>query len=250
MVSYYGKLSAEVYDADKHIGRSFGDVEYYYERLKGITGKVLEPAVGNGRILIPLLEKGIDVEGFDYSDDMLELCMKNCETRGVHPFVSKQDMSGFLLEQQYQAVIVPCGSFLLLHNREQSVSALQCFYDHLEKGGKLIFDTFLQDRFTPGYVSKRVMYNDKGDTITLESTLVEVDYIQQVKVTHHKYEKWRAGKLVDSELEIFPLRWYGVEEMVLLLEKVGFQDITISADYRFGEYPSDVSQVITYEAVK
>lgn len=54
MSCFYGKLSSEVYHIDKYIGKSYGDVEYYDEKLKG---KILEPTVGNGRILIPLLEK-------------------------------------------------------------------------------------------------------------------------------------------------------------------------------------------------
>src|SRR5690625_3841203 len=58
MFSYYSKLSSEVYDIDKYIGLSFGDVEFYSERLDSCAGPVLEPGVGTGRILIPLLEKG------------------------------------------------------------------------------------------------------------------------------------------------------------------------------------------------
>lgn len=76
MYNFYSKLSTEVYDLDKPIGRSFGNVEYYRERLKNVRGKILEPAVGTGRILIPLLEEGFDVDGIDYSPDMLELCRK------------------------------------------------------------------------------------------------------------------------------------------------------------------------------
>lgn len=54
MLSYYSKLSSEVYDIDKYIGLSFGDVEFYRERLASCKGNILEPGVGTGRILIPL----------------------------------------------------------------------------------------------------------------------------------------------------------------------------------------------------
>lgn len=33
MLAYYNKLSSEVYDLDKYIGRSFGDLEFYREIL-------------------------------------------------------------------------------------------------------------------------------------------------------------------------------------------------------------------------
>lgn len=250
MTSLYGKLSSEIYEIDKYIGKSYGDVEYYYERLKGVSGKVLEPAVGNGRILIPLLEKGVDVEGFDFSDEMLNLFEKNCKERGFHTRISKLDMSNFSIKQKYDAVIVPTGSFLLLHRLEESINALKCFYEHLEENGKLILDIFLPDNFKEGFVSKRVFTNQQGDTITLEETLVEVDQINQFTISHNRYEKWRNGRLIDSELEIFPLKWYGVEEFRLVLDKIGFTDIIISSDYKYNQYPTEASQIITFEAVK
>lgn len=53
MLNYYGRLASEVYDLDKLVGHSFGDVEYYADRLKTCRGPVLEPAVGTRRIFIP-----------------------------------------------------------------------------------------------------------------------------------------------------------------------------------------------------
>jgi len=90
----YGKLASEVYDLDKPIGSSFGDVEYYRDQLSGIDGPVLEPAVGTGRILIPLLEAGITVHGFDSSPDMLDLCRRNCQARGLSTVLAAGDMRG------------------------------------------------------------------------------------------------------------------------------------------------------------
>jgi methylase of polypeptide subunit release factors len=82
MFSYYSKLS---YDIDKYIGRSFGDVVFYSNRLDSCMGSILEPGVSTGRILIPLLEKGLKVDRFDVSDEMLNICHTNCETRGLKP---------------------------------------------------------------------------------------------------------------------------------------------------------------------
>src|SRR5699024_12233319 len=39
----------------------------------------------------------------------------------------------------------------------------------------------------------------------------------------------------ETKLERFPLRWYGVEEFKMILEKVGFEDIVIAADYKRSE---------------
>lgn len=249
MLGYYSTLSSEVYDMDKPIGRSFGDVEFYSEKLKAIKGKILEPAVGTGRILIPLLEKGMHVDGFDISTDMLNLCRENCEKRNLHPILFEAQMESLSLDTEYEAIIVPTGSFLLLHKREESLQALKIFHQHLSDGGRLIIDIFLQGDIPIGKPSTKSWKCDNGDVITLEQKNVEVDYVNQYSVAHHKYEKWRCGKLIQLELERFPLRWYGVEEFRMILQGIGFGDITISADYNERRYPTSAEQVVTFDAV-
>ncbi|WP_101696282.1 class I SAM-dependent methyltransferase [Clostridium minihomine] len=249
MLSYYGRLSSEVYDMDKPIGHSFGDVEFYRERLKTCTGPVLEPATGTGRILIPLLEQGIQVAGFDSSKEMLNLCRRNCKKRGLSPKLFEAKMESFSEDTKYDAIIVPTGTFLLLHKREDSIQALQNFYQHLSNRGRLILDLFLQTDISIGTVSTKTWECPNGDIITLENKTVEVDYINQYTISHGRYEKWREGVLLQTELEYFPLRWYGVEEFRSILEWIGFKDIVISADYQWGQYPSSPEAIVTFEAV-
>lgn len=250
MLGYYNKLSSEVYDIDKYIGLSFGDLEFYSDRLDSCKGKILEPGIGTGRILIPLLEKGLKVDGFDVSEEMLKICRNNCENRGLHPKLFKGSMESFSLDTKYEAIIVPTGTFLLLHKREASLSALKNFYNHLADGGKLILDIFLQTDLTvDNSAPTRTWESQDDEIITLESKIVEVDFINQYTITHNRYEKWNNGQLIQSELERFPLRWYGVEEFKTILEQVGFEDIIISADYKHGEYPTDSTQIITFEAI-
>lgn len=249
MLGYYNKLSSEVYDIDKYIGFSFGDVEFYSERLASCEGNILEPGVGTGRMLIPLLEKGLKVDGFDMSEEMLNICRNNCESRGLQAKLFQGKMESFSLDTEYEAIIVPTGTFLLLHKREDSLSALKNFYKHLSSGGKLILDIFLQTDLTVGNETIRNWELQNDEIITLESKIVEVDFINQYTITYNRYEKWNNGQLIQSELERFPLRWYGVEEFKMILEQVGFEDIMISADYKYGEYPTDSTQTITFEAI-
>ncbi len=249
MLSYYGRLSSEVYDIDKPIDHSFRDVEFYIDRLNLCRGYILEPATGTGRVLVPLLEKGFKVDGFDSSKDMLNICRDNCRKKGLNPKLFEAKMESFIQDTRYDAIIVPAGTFLLLHQRADSIRALQNFHKHLCTGGRLIIDILMQTDFSTGTVSTRTWVCSNGDLITLESKVVEVDYINQYTVSHNRYEKWREGVLIQTELERFPLRWYGLEEFKLILESTGFKDIVISSDYKFGQYPSNVKDVITFEAV-
>jgi hypothetical protein len=136
----YGTLASEVYDLDKPIGSSFGDVEYYRDALDGIEGCVLEPAVGTGRILIPLLTAGVDMQGYDSSPQMLAICRAYCAERDLDPVLRDGDMTSFVEEQRYAAVIVPTGSITLLTGRQALVDALGCFRACSAPGGRLIVD--------------------------------------------------------------------------------------------------------------
>ncbi|MBH0229224.1 class I SAM-dependent methyltransferase [Halobacillus yeomjeoni] len=248
MFGYYNRLSSEVYDLDKPVGHSFGDVEFYSERLNSLDGKILEPATGTGRMLIPLLQKGVDIEGFDSSSDMLGICRKNCEEKNLNPKLFEATMESFSVNMEYDAIIVPTGTFLLLHRREESIKALKNFHRHLRSGGKLIIDILLQSEISLGKVSTKSWECKNGDLITLENKIVEVEYVQQYTISYGRYDRWRNGKLIESELERFPLRWYGIEEFVMILENVGFKDLVISADYNRGLYPNSSNQIVTFEA--
>lgn len=246
--AYRSELAAEVYDISLSPGRSFGEVEHYRERLKDCRGRILEPAVGNGRILIPLLEAGLTVDGLDSSPEMLAVCRRRCSERGLDPTLHKGEMQSFSLPERYEAIIVPAGSFLLLTDRRDSLAALRRFREHLVAGGRLIVDLELQTDFRLDRISTRTFTTPEGDLITLESKLAEVNLLDQYTVVYLRYEKWRDGKLSEAELNRFPVRWYGIEEFKLILENEGFSEITVSADHEYGKPPSNAEQAFTFEA--
>ncbi len=93
MSSDYRMLCSEVYDLDKPIGQPRDDVSYYLNQLVGVSGRVLEPAVGTGRIVIPLLEAGFGAQGFDTSPEMLEAYRRHGEARNLHQVLDQADMT-------------------------------------------------------------------------------------------------------------------------------------------------------------
>ncbi|MCR8846419.1 class I SAM-dependent methyltransferase [Paenibacillus sp. SC116] len=251
--SYYGELCTEVYELTKPVGHSIGgDIEFYQQKLAACKGRILEVMVGSGRVMIPLLEAGLTVDGTDYSPEMLAVCRQHCEERGLQANLVQADLQQLSLSHQYEAIIIPCGSFLLIEDRQQSLDVLKRLYEHLQPGGRLILDLFLPDaNFEVGsFAGTSTFHFPNGDLITMESKLVEADLFNQFKVSHLKYEKWRNGNLVQTELQRFAIRWYGLEEFKLVLESIGFSDVVVSADYVDGRQPSHAKQCYTFEAVR
>nr|WP_314265175.1 class I SAM-dependent methyltransferase [uncultured Moellerella sp.] len=247
----YQSLSALVYQIDKPIGRSFGDVEYYQARLAGVTGKILEPAVGTGRILIPLLAANYDISGFDLSESMLHYCQLNLtaqqfDSKGVW----KDDLTKFQVQEPVEAIIIPTGTFQLLDSEEKAIQSLKQCFKALKSGGRLLIDTSLAHQFILGKCESREFTTTEGDLITLQMINADIDHIEQVTTSHHRYDQWHQGAIVASEWEVFRLKWFGVSEFKHLLEMVGFVNISISADYTYLRAPNNNSEIMTYEAYK
>jgi len=243
----YGSLSAWVYDLDKPIGHSFGDVEFLLGRLKGCAGPILEPAVGTGRVLIRLLEAGHDVEGFDGSDEMLEICRRNCRARGFSPPLSWMRFEDFQYDRKFAAIVMTAGTFMLIGEFETACAVLRRFHDHLLPGGRLILDISPDDCFTSD-LSTRTWTSADGDVLTLQENKTELDYVMQRSVTPMRYEHWRGGKLVESELEMFIMRWWGMHELAMALTSAGFAPPVISGGFEHGRPPRSGDNVISFEA--
>jgi SAM-dependent methyltransferase len=243
----YGSLSAWAYDLDKPIGHSFGDVEFVLGRLKGCTGPILEPAVGTGRVLIPLLEAGHDVEGSDGSNEMLEICRRNCRARGLSPRLSQTRWDAFQCDRKFAAIVMTAGTFMLIGEFETACAILRRFHDHLAPGGRLIFDISPDDCFTSD-LSLRSWKTADGDLVTLQENKTELDYVMQRSVTPLRYEHWRDGKLVASELETLTLRWWGMHELAMALTAAGFSPPVISGGFEHGRAPRSGDNVISFEA--
>jgi hypothetical protein len=201
-------------------------------------------------MLIPLIEAGFLVDGMDTSSSMLNVCRENCAKRGLTPELYTGKMQDFSLPHKYEAIVIPTGSFLLIKEREESLQALKCFYDHLVSGGRIMIDLFLQTNFEVNTSSTRTWITPSKEAITLESKLVEVSLLEQFVVSHSRYEKWLDGKLVMTEMESMSLRWFGIEEFKLILENIGFSEISVSSDYIFENAPTHSKQVFTFEATR
>jgi SAM-dependent methyltransferase len=116
--------------------------DFYLQLARSSAGPVLDVACGTGRILLPCLEAGVDIEGVDLYEPMLERLRHKAAGRGLTPTLHHADMSGLALSQQYDLIVIPFNA--VIHNMTQEAQ-LACFEGcrkHLLPGGRLVFDTF------------------------------------------------------------------------------------------------------------
>ncbi|WP_410045588.1 class I SAM-dependent methyltransferase [Pseudomonas sp. HLMP] len=248
MQNRYGKLASWIYHLDKPIGHSFGDLEYYRQRLAGCDGPILEPAVGNGRILIPMLEMGLAIEGFDASQDMLDYCRQECLSRGLLPTLTCQTFEQFSYDRRFAAIIMPAGSFQLITQTASAMAVLTRFRDHLLPGGRLILDIDPIESIVAQASPVRSWAVGGGDLLTMTCHRAEIDYVKQTTLSHLHYQHWRDSTLLSAELDLFHLRWWGVDELAFALREAGFVDVVVSGDYQHGRQPRKGDRIISFEA--
>ena len=244
----YGRLVAEVYELDKPVGSSFPGLRYYTRQLAGVTGRILEPATGTGRVLVPLLEAGFAVEGLDVSPDMLAVCRQHCRDRGLDPVLREADMAIFAEPGAYQAIIIPAGSIMLLDGRAAVPRALAAFRESLTPGGRLILDI---EPLQPTTGPEATRYWERDPYLwTLQVMHTEYDPAANQVTSFLRYEKWRDGDLIATGLQRFRLQHWSLTEFERLLADAGFTDIKVTADYRDDRRPGPGSRVWTFHAIR
>ncbi len=246
----YGKLCTEVYEITKPIGGEYPDVPYFINHLSKIGGRILEAMVGTGRLLIPLLEAGLNVEGIDTSPDMLAACRQNCHEKGLNPVLYQSSIENLDVPGKYSAIVVSFGSFMLLGNRTAAISTLRAFAKHLQPNGRIFIDLGLPigSFKTENTVQQGKALECLDDSVIVIQTSSRIDWLEQIEHTLIRYEKWKDGKLIETELQHLPLHWFGREEFMMCLRENGYTNITLCANYKDGLEPNSYSDQLCFSA--
>ncbi|MER9217001.1 class I SAM-dependent methyltransferase [Mesorhizobium sp. M0663] len=125
-------------------------------------GNALELGIGNGRVAVPLGERGVRVEGIDNSDSMLELLVKRTDLVKAW----KGDIADFKTEQSYNLVYCVYNTFQLLATREAQLTCLRSAAEALDEQGILVieFDVPALEGFVNGQKTTTV-FVDHENTI-------------------------------------------------------------------------------------
>jgi SAM-dependent methyltransferase len=247
LLNRYGALCTEIYDIDKPPG-CLPDVPFYLDRLVRTEGPILEAGVGTGRLLVPLLAAGFDVEGFDQSEDMLDACRRNCAAHGLSPSLRHARFQDFAYGRDFAAILVPVGTFTLVDDFAEALAVLKRFFDHLAPGGRLMIDLLPFGYLVNEKPDIRTWTAANGDLLRIEGRVADIDLLRQRRVTHDRYERWRGGHLVESELEVMAFRIWGLKEFELALAVTGFTGISVGADHQPGRRPGRSSRILNFEA--
>jgi SAM-dependent methyltransferase len=106
MAGTYDRI-ARFYDVDMAQNMRFDDVAFYAHHCERQRGTVLELGCGNGRVLLPLLARGIDAIGVDASAPMLGELAKKSRARGIAVRAVRADVRRLPFRFEFAAILCP-----------------------------------------------------------------------------------------------------------------------------------------------
>ncbi len=235
------------------------EIPYFQRYVERAGQPALDVACGTGRLLIPYLRAGLDVDGCDVSADMVEHCRAKAAREGLTPTLVVQAMHELDLPRTYRTVFV-CGAFGLGSTRERDAEALRRIHDLLEADGTLLLDIEVPYADTEQWQHwtgdgrralpeaaapprERRQASD-GAEYGLRSRLVELDPLDQRATLAIHAERWRDGVLEAEEHHMLTIGLYFRNEIVLMLERAGFASVEVQGDHNDRAATSDDDFVV------
>ena len=236
------------------------EIDRFRRTIERSGQPVLDAGCGSGRLLIPYLQAGIDIEGSDKSAGMIRVCAERLATAGIATRLYTQALHELDLPRRYQTIIV-VGTFGLGTSRTEDAKGLERLHAHLQPGGTLALDIQLPWTDTRAWAAwanppkrpqrwrepiERALPD--GKRIQLRTRLRSFDPLDQQMTNDVRAQLLRNGQSVREEQRQLRIRWYLPEELRLLLNRAGFRDVEVTGDDT-DEAPTADSEVVVFEAV-
>ena len=138
-------------DYEKWAAEMTEDIPFYVELARQADGALVELAVGNGRVAIPVAEAtGKAVLGIDISPAMLAQARANAEEAGVELELREGDMRELALDEPAALIYCPFRALMHLPTWADRRRTFERIAAALEPGGRFAWNAFVFDPHIAG----------------------------------------------------------------------------------------------------
>jgi SAM-dependent methyltransferase len=209
---FFGEHDAELYD--RSTGEEFDPAAIaatvdFLAALAG-DGRALELGIGTGRIALPLARRGIEVQGIDLSQPMVD--QLRAKPGGDAIQVTIGDFATTRLEGHFSLAYLVFNTIENLTTQDAQVACFRNVAAHLERGGRFVIECAIPDlrRLSPG--ERTVVFDLSDDHWGID----EYDVVNQGLVSHHFT---RVGDGI--EYSAGPFRYVWPSELDLMARLAG-----------------------------
>jgi SAM-dependent methyltransferase len=192
-------------------------------------GRVLEFAIGTGRVAIPLAERGVPVTGIELSQSMIERLRAKVDDTTLPVIVG--DMATARAPGEYTLVYLVFNTISNLLTQAEQVECFRNAARHLMPGGRFVIELWVPElrNLAPG--QHGVVFHSEVGYIGLDM----FDVLHQRVVSHH----FRFGEGRDARLFRSPHRYIWPAELDLMGQLAGFELESRHADWRGAEFTAE-----------
>jgi len=203
-------------------------------------GRVLEFAIGTGRIAIPLVQKGINVTGIELSKPMIDQLRQKIDESSLP--VIYGDMKNTTAPGNYSLVYLIYNTISNLLTQEDQIECFRNAARHLISGGRFIIELWVPElrKLPPG--QEAVVFNNKPGYIGLDT----YDILLQRVVSHHfTFDENNKAHLFRS-----PHRYIWPSELDLMAQLAGFKLENRYADWTGSEFTANSRSHVSVYGLK
>jgi SAM-dependent methyltransferase len=231
---------ARLYDLD--LVDDPGDVELYLALADRARGRVLELAVGTGRVAVPLAAAGHRVTGVDNDTSMLH----RARARGAAGLAGsggslelvEADIVGLALPEggTFAFGYLALNSLMTLGTRVAQGAAIQALADHLEPGGIAAVDVWLPDaedlaRYDGRLILEWARTEPTSGAMVTKAGSAQYDAATGTVALTTVFEEGAQGAPPARWVRHDRLRLVSAEELTGFAEAAGLRVETLAGDY-------------------
>jgi 2-polyprenyl-3-methyl-5-hydroxy-6-metoxy-1,4-benzoquinol methylase len=232
----------ELYDAE--YGQYTDDFEVF---LNGKTsGTALDLACGTGRLTIAMAKAGLHCIGLDITDAMLT--MARTKSQGLTVKYINGDICSFNLQQKFDLITMAGNSFQALLTTQAQEKMLYCLKTHMDKTSIFIFNTRNPNaedlRTTNEFEFWHNFTNFDGGIVQV---LGRQSYDSITQLMHYETKRILSNETTFTNIT---LKFTSADEILRLLNKIGFQVIKMFGDFKQTPFNEDSKNIIIVCSLK